>query len=140
MQSQKYTGGNHRRYRTLWYELPKPSTTTTIVTFFEEPGLDIINEIPRNQTKVILLDDNVPIKPDVIDFEEQNNRHRFRQQSQSNSRSTDTKGFHRNGDNSDFEKRFGLSDGTKMSVSCQKYCALVLQALIIVSLINPLLH
>lgn len=122
------------------YELPKPSTTTTIVTFFEEPGLDIINEIPRNQTKVILLDDNVPIKPDVIDFEEQNNRHRFRQQSQSNSRSTDTKGFHRNGDNSDFEKRFGLSDGTKMSVSCQKYCALVLQALIIVSLINPLLH
>merc|ERR1719367_952563 len=79
-------------------------------------------EIPRNQTKVILLDDNVPIKPDVIDFDEQNNRHRFRQQSQSNSRSTDTKGFHRNGDNSDFEKRFGLSDGTKMSVSCQKYC------------------
>ena len=102
--------------------------------------LIFFSEIPRNQTKVILLDDNVPIKPDVIDFEEQNNRHRFRQQSQSNSRSTDTKGFHRNGDNSDFGKRFGLSDGTKMSVSCQKYCALVLQALIIVSLINPLLH
>ena len=32
-------------HRTLYFiaELPKPSTTTTIVTFFEEPGLDIIN-------------------------------------------------------------------------------------------------
>ena len=40
--------------------------------------LIFFSEIPRNQTKVILLDDNVPIKPDVIDFEEQNNRHRFR--------------------------------------------------------------
>ena len=32
-------------HRTLYFvtELPKPSTTTSIVTFFEEPGLDIIN-------------------------------------------------------------------------------------------------
>ena len=53
----------------------------------------------------------MPIKTiDDTTFDEQN-RHHFRQQSRSNSRSTDTKGFHRNGDDSPNEKRYGSSDG-----------------------------
>lgn len=66
-------------------------------------------ELPRNQTQVVLLDENhVPIKlQDDLMVNKQNGERKKLQSSRSNS--ADVKGFHRNGEESPFDKRYGIN-------------------------------
>ena len=69
-----------------------------------------LTEIPKNETKVILLEENYePKVPKKNAKNNYNGRDRQFQKSQNN-KSGDTKGFHRNGgDDSPYEKRYGSS-------------------------------
>ena len=71
----------------------------------------LFSELPKNETKVILLEENYDV-PKVPKKNANNYNGRDRQfQKSQDSKASDTKGFHRNGDDSPFEKRYGSSSG-----------------------------
>lgn len=91
-------------YKVAWIPL-------NVSTFF--------SELPKNETKVILLEEiNVPKVPKKNANNNYNGRDRQFQKSQ-DSKAGDTKGFHRNGDDSPYEKRYG-SSGTKIKLYTKK--------------------
>ena len=74
------------------------------------------SEIPKNETKVILLEENyMPKVPRKNAGHHFNGRDKNRQFQKSGvNKSGDTKGFHRNaGDDSPYEKRYGSSGTLK---------------------------
>ena len=74
----------------------------------------LFSELPKNETKVILLEENYDV-PKVPKKNANNYNGRDRQfQKSQDSKASDTKGFHRNGDDSPFEKRYGSSGKIKI--------------------------
>ena len=74
-------------------------------------ALFALAELPRNQTQVILLDENhVPIKPQDDPMVNKQNGER----KQLHSSSGDVKGFHRKGEESPYDKRYGINGSSKV--------------------------